>query len=79
MNWFKFIAQCINFGAAVSDNFVKNPESKAKKEAVVGIISGIVEALANQNPDGTPASQPYNGLAASVSAYPVDASIIVKN
>jgi hypothetical protein len=66
MNWFKFIAALINIGSAAADVFVKNADSKKTKDSLVHVISSVVEGLANQNPDGTPAGTAYDGAAATV-------------
>ena len=66
MNWFKLISLFVGVGSVVADNFVKNPDSKRVKSQVMNVINTVLEGLANQNPDGTPASQPYSGPPASV-------------
>lgn len=66
MNWFKFISSLIQIGSMVADQFVKNEDSKKTKTAVVSVVSAVVEGLANQNPDGTPAQTPFAGSPAKV-------------
>jgi hypothetical protein len=61
MNWFKLISILIGIGSKVADEFVKNQDSKKTKEAVVTVVTAVVEGLANQNPDGTPATEAYKG------------------
>ena len=66
MNWFTLISVLIKVGSTVADNFIHNEQSKSTKTTVVSFLTAAVEGLANQNPDGTPASQPYTGPTAVV-------------
>ena len=73
MNWFQAIANFLNAGNAIASLYIKNTESKQTQAQVTNVISTvlpiiatIVEGLANNNPDGSPASLPYNGPTATV-------------
>ena len=62
MNWFKLISVLLSVGSTAADIFVKNEQSKKTKDALVHLAGTVVEGLANQNPDGTPATQPYTPI-----------------
>jgi hypothetical protein len=66
MNWFKLLSVLITVGKVAADMFVKNEHSKKVKDAAFTVIEGMVEGVANQNPDGTPASTSYQGPVAKV-------------
>ena len=59
MNWFKFAQILLAVGGQAINLFVKNPQSKKVADAVHTLAGGLVDGLANQNPDGTPATTPY--------------------
>ncbi len=59
VNWFKFAQFLISTGIGAVGLFVKNEKSQKTAAALISIASVIVEGLANQNPDGTPAEAPY--------------------
>ena len=60
MNWFKFAQLLLSLSGGVVDMFVKNPTHKKTADSITHLAGVMVEGLSNQNPDGTPAKEPYS-------------------
>lgn len=59
MNWFKFASFLISTACGAAELFVKNEKSKKTATALINLAEIMVDGLAKQNPDGTPAAEPY--------------------
>lgn len=59
MNWYKLAQILLSVGAGAAGLFIKNPSSQKTADSIFHLVQLVVEGVANQNPDGTPAEQPY--------------------
>jgi len=59
MNWFKFAQILFQVGTTAAGMFIKNENSKKTADAIIHLAGVVINGVANQNPDGTPATTAY--------------------
>ena len=59
VKWYDVMKGILTIANAVVPMFVHNQDSRHAASIALDLAGTAIDGLANQNPDGTPAAQPY--------------------
>ena len=59
MNYLQMVLGFLSLAEVIVKPFLKSPEAVNVFNSASGILNNVANGLANQNPDGTPATQAY--------------------